>query len=824
MDADPPIILKKTFVLTITMPAIKPKRTFGFFTFLRILLINILFPIAFISGCVVYSYMNYLDDVVRTQFNGKRWEIPARVYASPMEMYVSSPLREQNLLDVLTQLRYRQDKQLSGEGTYVHNGNVFDIKTKPFVFSDFSQPSITLRIEFANDSIKSLTNLSTQKAIDIFRLDPVQIGSFYPSRKEDRILIKLEDTPRNLLQGLFATEDHDFYNHFGVSPKGILRALMVNAQAGSMVQGGSTLTQQLVKNFFLTPKRNLMRKVNEALMSIILEYRYTKNEILEAYLNEIFLGQDGNNAIHGFGLASEFYFGQSLKNLDLAQTATLIALVRGPSYYDPRRNSDRSIERRNLVLDAMRNEGYINDDELNSAKSQPLNVLSNPHQVENRYPAFIELVKRQLKQSYKDTDLTTEGLRIFTTLDVVAQDALENAIQSKLQTLEKSPKSRELESSAVVTRRDNGEIVALAGGRDADEHGFNRALDAMRPIGSLIKPIIYLTALNHPDRYNVAKPVSDTKIIVNEGKPNQWEPDNYDNQEHGIIPLHTALSHSYNLATVRIGMDIGLPEIANTLKTLGVDRSFELYPSFLLGASPLTPLEVSQAYLTISNDGFLTPLRSIRAVTNASGHSLTQYSLDVKRVIDSAPIYLVNTIMQEVVSNGTAHSAYNYLPKHFNLAGKTGTTNGLRDSWFAGYSGDFLSVVWVGRDDNNPTGLTGGTGALQVWGELMKQISRQGVTLNIPDNITMKTVDKESGLLMNEQCPGTPVSAPFITEHAPIEMTECLEDSLAEPTGDGAINTQMPDNHDKLQQETSIDRDDDINEYMVRKPSKTDED
>lgn len=801
------------------MPVRKTKRSFGFFTLLRILFINILFPVAFVAGCLVYSYMNYLDEVVRTQFNGKRWEIPARVYASPLEMYAGLHLSAQDLKTVLTQLRYRQEQQLGGEGSFVEYENVFDIKTKPFLFSDISQQSVAMRVELTDGVIKSIYDLSSQKPLDIIRLDPVQIGSFYPSRKEDRILIKLEDAPRYLLQGLFATEDHDFYNHFGVSPKGIVRALMVNAQAGGMVQGGSTITQQLVKNFFLTPKRNLVRKINEALMSIILEYRYSKNEILEAYLNEIFLGQDGNNAIHGFGLASEFYFGQSLKNLDLAQTATLVALVRGPSYYDPRRNPERSMERRNMVLDAMRTEGYINDSEISDAKAQSLRVLANPHQIENRYPAFIELVRRQIKQAYKDTDLTTEGLRIFTTLDIVAQDALEKSIQLKLQTLEKSPKSRDLESSAVVTRRSSGEIVALAGGRDSDGHGFNRALDAMRPIGSLIKPIIYLTALSHPDRYSVAKPVSDTRIIVNEGKQNQWEPDNYDNKEHGVIPLHSALANSYNLATVRIGMDIGLQEIANTLKTLGVERTFDLYPSFLLGASPLTPLEVSQAYLTISNDGYLTPLRSIRAVTNAEGKPLTRYSLDVKQVVDPAPIYLINTIMQEVVSGGTAHSAYNYLPKSFNLAGKTGTTNGLRDSWFAGYSGDYLSVVWVGRDDNNPTGLTGGTGALQVWGELMKHISNQGVTLNVPDNIEVKTVDKNSGLLMNEQCPGVPVSAPFIADHSPIEMTECLEDTLTETPSDEEIDTQMQNVDEKTGRPMLPKperQDDDINEYMVR--------
>jgi penicillin-binding protein 1B len=731
-----------------------------------------LIPFALAGGFFLFSYVGYLDYNVREQFEGKRWTIPARVYASPVELYAGAAINSKDLEDLLQQLHYRLDPQLSGEGAYVVKGGQVTIKTRTFNFGDTAQESQQIRISFNAGGIGSLINSVNGSELAIVRLDPVQIGSFYPKLKEDRILIKLEETPPQLLQGLFSTEDRDFYTHFGLSPKGIARAMWANVKAGGLVQGGSTITQQLVKNFFLTSERSLVRKVNEALMALILEYRYSKDEILEAYLNEIFLGQDGASAVHGFGLASEFYFGQSLKNLSLPQTASLIALVRGPSYYDPRRNPERSLERRNLVLDSMQEEGYITAQQAAEAKQTPQTVAAITHRSANRYPDFIDLVKRQLKQEYKEEDLTSEGLRIVTTLDTRIQDKLQASITSKLNQLEKSPKSTELESAIIVTRRDSGEIVALTGGREASSTGFNRALDAVRPIGSLIKPFVYLTALEHPDRYTINTPISDTEVEIEAEKDKMWSPKNYDNREHGIVPLHTALANSYNMATVRIGMDIGLSRIANNLKNMGVSRPVDLFPSFLLGASPLTPLEVTQLYQTLAGDGYATPLRSIRAVNASDGKALQSYPFTVRQAVDPAATFITNTIMQEVMRNGTGKSAYNYMPAEMALVGKTGTTNQLRDSWFAGFSGDFLSVVWVGRDDNKPTGLTGATGALQIWSELMRQISKQPVKLIPPDNVQMQWIDGVSGQLSAENCMNAHLM-PFVDGSGPSELSEC---------------------------------------------------
>ncbi|CCE23067.1 penicillin-binding protein 1B [Methylotuvimicrobium alcaliphilum] len=742
------------------------RRRFGWFK--KILLLGFVFAVFILT-----SYIGYLDYNVRRQFEGKRWAIPARVYANPEELYAGYRMSIADFEVLLQQLRYRQDSQLSSEGTYYRSGLFINVKTRAFDFWDQSQDSRALQIRFSPGEISDISDLSGRGAVAVARLDPIQIGSFYPTRKEDRVLIKLSETPDTLIQGLLATEDRDFYNHYGISIKAILRAMLANVRAGGIVQGGSTITQQLIKNFYLTSERSFWRKINEVFMSLIIEYRYGKDEILEAYLNEVYLGQDGASAVHGFGLASEFYFGRTLKDLPLAQMATLVALVRGPSYYDPRRHTERALKRRELVLDKMHEQGFITLKQADEAKKQPLEVMPQTHRSANRYPAFMDLVKRQLQQEYKDDDLTSEGLRIFTTLEPRVQNAVEKSLVVKMRELEKNPRANELESAVIVTRREGAEIVAMAGGRDKTSAGFNRALDAVRPIGSLIKPVVYLTALEYPAKYTITTPVSDTRITVKSGKGN-WTPKNYDNTEHGEVPLHKALTNSYNLATVRIGMDVGIARVAKTLKDLGVDRPVDLYPSLLLGASPLSPLDVTQMYQTLAGDGFVTPLRAIRGVVDGNGKRLQSYPFNVRQSVDPAATYITNTILQEVMTDGTGRSAYNYLPGDFGLAGKTGTTNELRDSWFAGFSGDYLSVVWVGRDDNKPSGLTGSTGALKIWSDVMKQISSIPVVLTPPDNVDMVWIDPYTGLLANQDCENVR-QFPFIRGSAPTSSSPCVQ-------------------------------------------------
>jgi penicillin-binding protein 1B len=727
----------------------------------------------FVAGTfLLFCFLGYLDSSVREQFEGKRWAIPAHVFASPVELYTGQNLTAEKFAELVQRLNYRQDSQLQVEGSYTKKGQLYIIKTRAFDFWDGHEPSRIVSVDFNESAIASVMDFSEGKEIAIVRLDPVQIGSFYPAIKEDRVLIKLEECPDILIKGLLASEDRDFYNHIGISFRGIARAILANFQAGGLVQGGSTITQQLVKNFYLTSERSLKRKINEVFMALILEFRYSKNEILEAYLNEIYLGQDGASSIHGFGLASEFYFGTALKDLNLEQTATLVALVRGPSQYDPRRYPQRAVERRNLVLDEMANEEYITVEQANLAKQKPLVVLPRSHTAKNRYPGFLDLIKRQLKQEYREEDLTSDGLRIFTTLDTQVQDTLEQTVSKQLSQLEKSSSAKNLEAAVVVTRRDSGEIAALVSAREESASGFNRALDAVRPIGSLMKPVVYLTALQYPNKYTISTRVSDSDISVNLPNGTTWSPKNYDHREHGNVSLLTALAKSYNLATVRIGLEIGVARTAKTLKEMGVTREVDIYPSLLLGASSLTPIEVTQMYQTLAGDGFLTPLRGIRAVVADGGKQLQSYPYVVKQAVDPSATYIVNTMLQEVMHQGTGHSAYDNFPKDYGLIGKTGTTNDAKDSWFAGYTGDYLSVVWLGRDDNKPIGLTGATGALPVWIDLMKQISKQPVTLIPPDNITTAWVDMGNGLLANKACRNAK-ELPYLPGSAPTSYSTC---------------------------------------------------
>lgn len=755
-----------------TLKAKKQNRHF-FARFIKILSLYVLLPLTFIF----ISYLGYLDYKVRKQFEGKRWSLPARVYASPEDLYEGYSKSVQSFEGNLIQLGYRKNPSLSTQATYYRKGQQVYLKTRGFKFWEREEASRLIRLTFSQQTLTRIEALEESRDLPILRLDPLQIGSFYPALKEDRILVKLNSAPESLVQGILSVEDRTFYQHYGVSFRGIFRALWANFKAGGIVQGGSTVTQQLVKNFHLTPERTLSRKINEALMALILDARYGKDEILEAYVNEIFLGQDGSRAIHGFGLASEYYFGRSIRDLELEESALLVGIIKGPSYYGPRRRPKRAIERRNLVLDAMHEQGYISLARVNEVKALPLTLSKKKHIASGRYPAFMALVREQLRREYREQDLTSEGLRIFTTLQIDTQEVLEKTAVSLLSTLEKEKKISRLETAAIITRREGGEVIALIGGRKPGFAGFNRALDSSRSIGSLIKPVVYLTALEDPSRYTLTTILDDSKIRIEEKSGRSWEPQNYDLTEHGPVQLHTALAKSFNLATVRLGLSIGLAQTIKTLKNLGADRDFDLYPSLLLGAVELTPLDVTQIYQTIASDGFNTPLRTIRAVFSKHGESLQRYPLNVRQVVDPSATYLVNTVLQEAVRTGTGKGVYSILPTTFNVAGKTGTSNNLRDSWFAGFTGDYLGVVWLGRDDNKAIHLTGSSGALRFWSRVMKSISRLPADLIPPDDIELIWIDNETGLRADEECADA-VQYPFIKGSAPDEYSPCVKTRL----------------------------------------------
>lgn len=755
----------------------------GFFSTAISRVLFLALPLALASGV---AYVAYLDQQVRDMFEGKRWSLPARIYAHPSEIFQGAAFSAQDFEALLKNLKYRVDPRLATQGSFIRTADEIVFRTRDFKFWDKQENSREIRIQFSGKQVQSMEDLNTAKELALLRLEPVQIGSFYPSLKEDRLLIKLDQAPELLLDALFASEDHDFYKHHGVSLKGILRAVWVNVRAGGIVQGGSTITQQLVKNFFLTSKRTWWRKINEIAMSLILDARYPKEEILEAYLNEIYLGQDGARAIHGFGLASQFYFSRTVDELELHHIALLVTMVRGPSYYDPYKFPDRARKRRDLILQEMSDQGYIKPQQATAAAARPLDIALNPHQSMSRYPAFAELVHRQLQQEYRPEDLTSEGLRIFTTLDVEVQRRLELAMVNTLNKLDgRKRNGKPLEGAAIFTRRATGEIAALLGGRDPESSGFNRALDAERQIGSLYKPVVYLTALENPERYTVATLLQDTPVhLKNVGGSGGWNPKNYDNREHGSVPLHRALAHSYNLATVHLGLELGVAHTAKTLRQLGVERKVEMVPSLLLGTASLSPLEVTQMYQTFASDGYLTPLRAIQAVVSQDGRTLQRNGLKVRRSLDPAAVFLVNTVLAEVMREGTAKPAYAILPPNLAAAGKTGTTNDLRDSWFAGFTGDYLGVVWVGRDDNQPAQLTGAQGALRVWATAMRDISQEPLELDPPEDVEWIWVDRASGGRTDRNCPSA-IPLAFIRGSAPAAASGCGGSRTVPSGGEG---------------------------------------
>ena len=698
---------------------------------------------------------------VTKQFEGRRWTLPARVYAQPVELYVGQQLSAQRFVEELDRLGYLAQAKPGRPGTYRRKGDRVDLYLRAFRFSDGPQEAVALRIGFAGGAISSLTNAEGGD-VPVIRLDPLLIGSIFPIHGEDRIVVAPDEVPPLLPEALKAVEDRKFDEHHGVNPLAILRAAFVNVRAGQVEQGGSTLTQQLVKSYFLDSRRTLGRKAEEAVMAVILESRFEKADIMNAYINEIYLGQDGKRAIHGFGLASQFYFGKPLRELGLPEIALMVAIVRGPSYYDPRRHPERALERRNLVLRILSEQGVITDEQALSAAKKPLGVAEAGRKGAVFYPAFLDLVRRQLREDYEESDLTEAGLTVFSTLDPLLQEKAEAALASELERQDKSSRkaSHGLEGVVVVTTPQTGEVAAVVGGRRASFDGFNRALDARRPIGSLAKPMVYLAALE-TGKFNAATIVHDRAVEIKLPNGDVWKPANFDKQIRGDMPAVRALTQSLNLPTVNLGLEIGLARVARTFAQLGLAEKPKEYPSMLLGATNLSPFDVAQMYNTLANGGFRSPLRAVRAVMAESGELLKAPELEVSEAAPADAVYILDRMLVEVMNRGTGRPARNSLPASLVVAGKTGTSNDYRDSWFAGFSGSHLVVVWMGHDDNSQTGLTGTTGALATWSKLMSSITTASFEPLMPESLEDRWIDYYTGRETSPYCNGSAVSLPF---------------------------------------------------------------
>ena len=742
-------------------------------------LLALIFCVLVIGVFLAFSvYLIRLDNVIRDKFEGNRWDIPAKVFARPLEIYATAPIAQTEFEQELKLLGYKSSDSYTKSGTYVTQAGAVYVHTRGFDYGDSTDPEQVLQVSFTTDSIADVKATKPTNT-GIARLEPMLIGGIYPQHNEDRVLIKLDKVPKPLIEALIATEDRNFYSHHGVSIRGTARAIVSNVTGGKR-QGGSTLTQQLVKNFYLTPEKTIKRKVNEAFMALLVEFHYDKDEILEAYLNEVNLGQNGNYSINGYGLASQFYFGMPLRELNIAQQAYLVGLVQGPTLYNPWRNPEAAKKRRNIVLNNMLVMGYLTQEQYETETARPLNVIAKPTLGPSRFPDFLDIVRRQLRTEYQEGDLTNQGLRIFTTLDPIAQTKIQDAFKSTVGRLSRgSSRLKELQGAVLVAHPENGELVAAVGSTQ-DFTGFNRALDAKRQVGSLLKPVIYLSAIQS-GRYNWASPIEDSSISI-QANGKAWTPKNYSGGEHGVVPMVQALSNSYNLSAVRLGQEFGLSTFSNHLKRFGVTSNIPTYPSIFLGAVDMSPMEMLSIYGNFATGGFKYPTKSIRTVVDQNGRLLTRYGLNVQQTIDPASTYVLNYGLQQVMTSGTGRSAYNTLPNSLQLAGKSGTTNDTRDSWFAGYSGNYVSVVWLGLDDNKQTGLTGSSGALPVWTSVMSQLRQKPVNLRQPDDVQWHWIDRGTGYLAAQGCEGA-MYIPLLRNTVPRKATACgLPHYQVEPT------------------------------------------
>lgn len=748
----------------------RPRQASGSGWFRRALLRSVLFGLGALIG-LLGPWVWWLDREAGLRFSERQWTLASRVYARPLELHAGASLTPADLEYELRQAGLRAADP-GVPGRWQRNGEQFDIHIPGFVFADGRQPALRFNVSFQGSRVTRV-RAPGDDSIGLVRLPPAEIGTILPLDARDRTLVSLADFPPLLVTGIQAVEDRQFRRHQGLDPRALLRAAWRNLVHGEVVQGGSTITQQLVKNLYLTPDRSFLRKFNEAIMAMSLERRFSKAEILETYLNEVWMGQSGGRAIHGFGRASEHYFGVPVQALGTEQIALLVGMVRGASWYHPRRNPQRATARRNRVLELFHETGLIDSTTLETAVASPLGVREGGEAAALTYPAFMDLVRRQLRQDYRDADLRDTGLRIFTTISPSAQYRAEQALERGLTEVEASTRAADLQGAVVLADPGSGEIRALVGDRNARRAGFNRAMDARRQIGSVIKPFIYLLALADPERYSLVTLLDDEPLSIPLAGQPDWQPRNHDGNSNGAVPLIEALVHSYNLATVRVGLDVGLPGLYRLMNQLGLEVEANSHPSALLGAVDLTPLQVTQLYQPLAADGFSTPLRSITAVVDSSGQAIGRYPLRLRPIREREALALVNYSLEQAVREGTGASLGTRLGRDLSVAGKTGTTNDRRDAWFVGYTSDWLGVVWVGRDDNQPAGIGGGTGAIPVWAELFRHLPASGHQRTWPDGIEWYWVDWPAPRLSAEDCPGAR-ALPFAAGSQPSDLSPCL--------------------------------------------------
>ena len=744
----------------------------------------------------------YLEQKIRSRIDGKVWQLPAAVYGRMVNLEPDMSISKNEMVKLLQATQYRQVTKMTRPGEFTVQAKSIEMIRRPFDFPDSKEGQVRARLTFDGDRLETIENMDNDRQFGFFRLDPRLITMLSSANGEQRLFVARNGFPDLLVDTLLATEDRHFYEHDGISLYSIGRAVLANLTAGRTVQGASTLTQQLVKNLFLSSERSYWRKANEAYMAVLMDARYSKDRILELYMNEVYLGQSGDNEIRGFPLASLYYFGRPVEELSLDQQALLVGMVKGASIYNPWRNPKLALERRNLVLRLLQQQQVIDQELYDMLSARPLGVQPRGGVISPQ-PAFMQMVRQELQSKLGDKVKDLSGVKIFTTFDSVAQDAAEKAAVEGIPALKKQRKLSDLETAMVVVDRNTGEVRAMVGGAEPQFAGYNRAMQARRSIGSLAKPATYLTALSQPNLYRLNTWIADAPISLRQPNGQVWSPQNDDRQFSGQVMLVDALTRSMNVPTVNLGMALGLPAITDTWQKLGVPKDqLHPVPAMILGALNLTPIEVAQAFQTIASGGNRAPLSALRSVIAEDGSVLYQSFPQAERAVPAQAAYMTLWTMQQVVQRGTGRQLGAKYPG-LHLAGKTGTTNNNVDTWFAGIDGREVVITWVGRDNNQPTKLYGASGAMSIYQRYLANQSPVPLNLVAPEDIVDMGVDASGNFI----CGGGMRTLPVWTTN-PDAL--CQQSQPEEPTGnpfDQSSQLQQPQQQQPQQQNEKKDSD-----------------
>jgi len=719
--------------------------------------------VAFVAGWGAAAWLVSLDRVVRARFEGQRFRVPSRVYSAPSILYPGLDWKLMDLEGTLRRLGYRAARSSRDlePGQYIWGDSRLRIYVHAFEHPSRPEPARDVVVRLDGNLVDEIRAMPLGHEMGALLLEPEQIGAYYGPDREQRELIGLDDVPDHLVAAVLSVEDQRFETHAGIDLKRIAGALVANLRAGSIRQGGSTLTQQLVKNFFLTPERTLSRKLHEAAMALIVEARYDKAEILRAYLNEIYLGQRGATAIHGVGEAAHVYFGKPARELHVSESALLAAIIQSPNGLSPYREPERAVQRRNLVLDLMQRQGRLDTARWREARAAPLELAAvTPDPNDARY--FLDLLRRQLSAVYEPEVLTSEGLRLYSTLDRRAQRLAATALRDGLERLEKSYPQlraedplRALQGCLVAMRPQTGEILALVGGRDYRSSQFDRCTQARRQTGSVFKPFVYIAALEPTDGgplLTLASFVDDSPLEL-EMPSGPWRPRNFDRTFHGRVPVREALERSFNVATARIGQQVGIRRVIDVARRMGIVSPLPEVPSLALGTAEVSPMEIARAYATLASGGIRPEIQAIEDLVDPEGRTLERRRLRFERVLDAGTAFLATSMLEGVAERGTA-AGVRATGLRGPVAAKTGTTDGEYDLWFVGYTPELVAVVWIGFDEPRSLGVPSSVGALPIWRSFVGQLTGgrvRGAFLH-PGDVEVAEIDPASGALALSGC------------------------------------------------------------------------